>query len=61
MTCSDDPPTAVDDTTTVAEDSSATTLSVLANDTDSDGGPKSVDSVTQPANGTVVAPPTAQT
>ncbi len=29
-------------------------MDVLANDTDTDGGPKSVDSVTQPANGTVV-------
>ena len=55
VTCADDSPTAVDDTTTVTEDSDATTLSVLANDTDPDGGPKSIDSVTQPANGTVVS------
>ena len=29
-------------------------IDVLANDTDPDGGPKSITSVTQPANGTVV-------
>ena len=38
----------------MAEDSDATTLSVLANDTDPDSGPKSIDTVTQPTNGTVV-------
>ena len=54
VTCVDDPPTAVDDAATVAEDSAATAIDVLANDTDADGGPKSIDSVTQPANGTVV-------
>jgi VCBS repeat-containing protein len=50
----DDPPVAVDDTRTVVEDAAATAIDVLANDTDSDGGPKSVASVTQPAHGTVV-------
>ena len=45
---------AVDDAATVAEDSAATAVDVLANDTDVDGGPKSIASVTQPANGTVV-------
>ena len=50
----DDPPTAVDDAATVAEDSAATTIDVLANDTDVDGGPKTIASVTDPANGTVV-------
>src|SRR5262249_6567711 len=50
----DDPPVAVDDSATVLEDASATSIDVLANDTDIDGGPKFVASVTQPANGTVV-------
>ena len=54
VTCVDDTPVAVDDTATVAEDSGATAIDVLANDTDIDGGPKTIDSVTQPANGTVV-------
>jgi hypothetical protein len=53
VTCVDDLPVAVDDSATVAEDSGATAIDVLANDTDIDGGPMSVDSVTQPANGTV--------
>jgi hypothetical protein len=50
----DNAPTAVDDAATVAEDAAPTAIDVLANDTDPDGGPKSVVSVTQPANGTVV-------
>jgi len=54
VTCVDDPPTAVNDAATVAEDSGATAVTVLANDTDIDGGPKSIASVTQPANGVVV-------
>ncbi|HEX6904788.1 MAG TPA: IPTL-CTERM sorting domain-containing protein, partial [Thermoanaerobaculia bacterium] len=54
VTCSDDPPVAVDDSATVAEDSGANAINVLANDTDPDGGPISITSVTQPANGTVV-------
>ena len=54
VTCVDDPPAAVDDAATVAEDSAATAIDVLANDTDLDGGPKTIASVTQPANGTVV-------
>ena len=54
VTCVDDPPVAVDDTTTVAEDAAATAVDVLANDTDVDGGPITIDTVTQPANGTVV-------
>ena len=54
VSCNDNPPTAVDDSATVAEDSGASAIAVLANDTDTDGGPKSVASVTQPANGTVV-------
>jgi VCBS repeat-containing protein len=54
VTCVDDPPTAVADAATVTEDSGANAIDVLANDTDPDGGPKSVASVTQPANGAVV-------
>ncbi|MDS4028772.1 MAG: FG-GAP-like repeat-containing protein [Candidatus Contendobacter sp.] len=54
VTAVDDPPTAVDDPATVAEDAPATAIDVLANDTDPDGGPKTIASVTQPANGTVV-------
>jgi hypothetical protein len=49
----DTPPGAVDDSATVAEDSGASTLDVLANDTDPDGGPIAVQEVTQPENGTV--------
>ena len=41
--CVDDPPVAVNDTKTVVEDSGATAIDVLANDTDIDGGPKQVD------------------
>ena len=51
VTCVDDAPVAVDDTTTVTEDQPRDVL-VLANDTDVDGGPKTVASVTQPAHGT---------
>ena len=54
VTCVDDNPVAVADAATVVEDSGANAIPVLANDTDIDGGPKSVASVTQPANGTVV-------
>ncbi len=50
----DTPPTAVADTATVAEDALATPIPVLANDTDPDGGPIGIASVTQPANGIVV-------
>jgi VCBS repeat-containing protein len=48
-----DPPVAVDDSATVAEDSGATNVNVLANDTDADGGTKTIASVTQPGNGAV--------
>jgi len=54
VSCVDDAPVAVDDTATVTEDAAATAIDVLANDTDTDGGPKTIESVTQPANGTVV-------
>ena len=53
VSCVDDNPTAVNDTETVAEDSGATAIDVLANDTDPDGGPKMIASATQPAHGTV--------
>ena len=49
----DDPPLAMDDTATVNEDGPATAIDVLANDTDIDGGPIAIDSVTQSDNGTV--------
>ncbi|MDG4596875.1 MAG: tandem-95 repeat protein [Candidatus Contendobacter sp.] len=54
VTCVDDPPAAVDDPATVDEDSGVNTINVLANDTDPDAGPKLINSVTQPTNGTVV-------
>lgn len=50
-------PTAVDDAVTVAEDAPPTTLDVLANDADPDGGPISISAVTQPPNGAVVLAP----
>ncbi|WP_243058325.1 Ig-like domain-containing protein [Nocardioides sp. SR21] len=53
VTCVDDDPTAVDDTRTVSEDAGATTVDVLANDANADGGPQTVESVTQPTNGSV--------
>ena len=54
VTCVDDTPTAVNDSVTVLEDATAGVVSVLANDTDIDGGPKTISSATQPTNGTVV-------
>src|SRR5215210_3618008 len=54
VTCVNDNPVAVADSATVAEDSGASAVNVLANDTDADGGPISITSVTQPANGAVV-------
>jgi hypothetical protein len=50
----DSPPTAVNDTASVIEDDPGTAIDVLANDTDPDGGPIRITSVTQPAAGTVV-------
>jgi hypothetical protein len=49
----DTPPTAVSDSPTVNEDVSATAIDVLTNDTDPDGGPKNIEFITQPTNGTV--------
>jgi VCBS repeat-containing protein len=50
----DDLPAAVDDEDTVTEDDPATAIDVLANDTDVDGGPLTIATVTDPANGTTV-------
>ncbi|HEV7400592.1 MAG TPA: aryl-sulfate sulfotransferase [Solirubrobacterales bacterium] len=49
----DDPPKAVDDEATVQEGDETTAIPVRGNDTDPDGGPSSIESVTQPAHGTV--------
>lgn len=54
VTAVDDAPVAVDDAATVTEDAGATAIPVLTNDTDTDGGTKRIDAVTQPAHGTVV-------
>jgi VCBS repeat-containing protein len=53
VTCADDAPVAANDSATVAEDAGPTAVDVLANDTDADGGPKSVDSTTNGAHGAV--------
>ncbi|MDR6905045.1 hypothetical protein J2X63_000731 [Agromyces sp. 3263] len=50
----DVPPTAVDDRATIAEDAVASTIDVLANDDNADGGPIAIDSITQPDHGTAV-------
>src|SRR5439155_313313 len=50
----DDAPVAVNDSATVGEDSGATAIDVLANDTDIDGGPKSIASTSASTHGTVV-------
>ena len=54
VTCVGDAPVANNDSATVAEDAAATGIPVLANDTDADGDPITIDTATQPANGTVV-------
>ena len=54
VTCVDDLPMAVDDAATVPEDSAASPLAVLANDSDPDGDPATIASASDPANGTVV-------
>jgi len=46
-------PIAADDASVVGENSAATFIDVLSNDTDSEGDPITVDSITQPENGTV--------
>ena len=49
----DRPPAAVADAAAVGENSGATSIDVLANDTDSDGGPKTLVSATEPQHGEV--------
>ncbi|MCU1448853.1 MAG: thrombospondin, partial [Acidimicrobiales bacterium] len=51
-----DPPVVNDDTATVNEDGQ-TTVSPLSNDTDPDGDPLSVSTITQPSHGTTVLNP----
>ena len=46
-------PVAVDDSETVGEDSGPSAFDVRGNDTDTDGGTMTIESVTQPGNGTV--------
>lgn len=53
VTAVDDAPVAAGDSATVTEDDPATAVDVLANDTDVDGGPMGVASVTRPPHGTV--------
>jgi Ca2+-binding RTX toxin-like protein len=53
VTCVDDAPVAVDDATTVVQGSAATPIDVRANDTDVDGGPKTIASAAQGAHGSV--------
>jgi VCBS repeat-containing protein len=50
----DDLPIAVGDGATVLEDAAATAIAVLGNDFDPDGGPITIDAVTQGTNGAVV-------
>ncbi|MDQ2082928.1 VCBS domain-containing protein [Xanthobacteraceae bacterium Astr-EGSB] len=50
----DELPVAVGDTVSVAEDAGPVTIDVFANDTDNDGGPKTITSVSQSAHGTVL-------
>jgi hypothetical protein len=54
VTCIDDAPVAVNDSFTVPQDAGPSAVDVLANDTDVDGGPKSVASRTDPAHGAAV-------
>lgn len=54
VTCVDDPPTTGADNATVLEDSGANAIDVLANDVDPDGGPRSIQSVTQGTQGATV-------
>jgi hypothetical protein len=49
----DHPPSAVNDTFVVDENAAAASIDVLANDTDVDGGPSTVESATEPHHGKV--------
>jgi hypothetical protein len=54
------PPVANDDhPVAIAQNAAATSVNVLSNDTDSDGGPMAINTVTQPAHGAVVINPLA--
>src|SRR4029450_13453341 len=53
-----DDPTAVADSATVAEGAAATAIDVLANDTDPDGGPKTIQSATERHSRAPPTPPT---
>ncbi|KRA39091.1 hypothetical protein ASD81_11110 [Nocardioides sp. Root614] len=54
VTAIDDAPVAVNDTATMSQDAPATAVPVLTNDTDVDGGPKTISSASDPANGQVI-------
>ncbi len=54
ITCVDDQSSAVDDDATLTEDDPATAIAVLDNDSDVEGDPITILSVTQPANGEAV-------
>ncbi|MDQ6525251.1 cadherin domain-containing protein [Nocardioides sp. LHD-245] len=49
----DDAPLALDDSVTVAQDAAAVPVAVLTNDTDLDGGPRTIASASDPTHGTV--------
>lgn len=49
----DDPPVAVDDEASVDQNAAGDPIEVLSNDTDVDGGPRSITEVSQPEHGTV--------
>ena len=50
----DEPPVVVDDSATASEDGSAVSVDVLANDSDPEGETLTLESVTQPSNGSAV-------
>ena len=54
VTDEDEPPVAVDDSATATEDGSAVSVDVLANDSDPEGRSLTLQSVTQPSNGSTV-------
>ena len=53
VNCVDDGPTAVADSISLNEDSGSNTRTLTTNDTDIDGGPKTITAVTQPTHGSV--------
>ena len=53
VNCVDDGPTAVADSISLSEDSGSNTRTLTTNDTDIDGGPRTITAVTQPAHGSV--------